>query len=168
MFQHNITREVHYLAQANRRMALHAWRPMRVQGAILYFHGLQSHAGWLWSVGNVFANLGSPSMRWIVKVAASAAARNTGSRMFVRFTRMHGLPLTIFAAKCLTMFRSACSGIASVDRYLLPLPVAPTVSCPTTISSSAQPGWAKCMTGSANMSARALTWTTGKVCGTPD
>lgn len=58
MFQHNITREVHYLAQANRRMALHAWRPMRVQGAILYFHGLQSHAGWLWSVGNAFANLG--------------------------------------------------------------------------------------------------------------
>lgn len=77
-------------------------------------------------------------MRWIVKVAASAAARNTGSRMFVRFTRMHGLPSTIFAAKCPTMFRSACSGIASADRYLPPLPVAPTVSCPTTISSSAQ------------------------------
>ncbi|UII69054.1 alpha/beta fold hydrolase [Pseudomonas sp. HN11] len=58
LFQHSIAREVHYLAQADRRMALHAWRPQRLQGAILYFHGLQSHAGWLWSVGNAFANLG--------------------------------------------------------------------------------------------------------------
>ncbi|MFJ4374574.1 alpha/beta hydrolase [Pseudomonas japonica] len=58
LFQHSIAREVHYLAGADRRIALHSWRPHRPQGAILYFHGLQSHAGWLWSVGNAFANLG--------------------------------------------------------------------------------------------------------------
>ncbi|TFY86697.1 alpha/beta fold hydrolase [Pseudomonas kairouanensis] len=58
LLQHSIAREVHYLAQAERRMALHVWRPQRPEGAILYFHGLQSHAGWLWAVGNAFANLG--------------------------------------------------------------------------------------------------------------
>lgn len=58
MFQHSIAREVNYLVRADRQIALHSWRPQKPQGAILYFHGLQSHAGWLWSVGNAFANLG--------------------------------------------------------------------------------------------------------------
>ena len=37
-------------------LALHMWLPKNIKGAIFYFHGLQSHAGWLWEVGPQFAD----------------------------------------------------------------------------------------------------------------
>ncbi|MFI6338502.1 alpha/beta hydrolase [Streptomyces sp. NPDC050535] len=38
-------------------LALHLWRPRGAsKGAVFYFHGLQSHAGWLWEVGPRFAD----------------------------------------------------------------------------------------------------------------
>ncbi|MFF5145070.1 alpha/beta hydrolase [Streptomyces sp. NPDC013157] len=38
------------------RLALHVWKPKQIKGAVFYFHGLQSHAGWLWEVGPQFAD----------------------------------------------------------------------------------------------------------------
>lgn len=37
-------------------LALHSWIPAKIDAAIFYFHGLQSHAGWLWEVGTLFAD----------------------------------------------------------------------------------------------------------------
>lgn len=37
-------------------LALHSWVPAQIDAAIFYFHGLQSHAGWLWEAGTLFAN----------------------------------------------------------------------------------------------------------------
>ncbi|MBT2406191.1 MULTISPECIES: alpha/beta fold hydrolase [unclassified Streptomyces] len=37
-------------------LALHVWRPGTLKGAVFYFHGLQSHAGWLWEAGPQFAD----------------------------------------------------------------------------------------------------------------
>ncbi|MFW0788064.1 alpha/beta hydrolase [Gordonia sp. CPCC 205333] len=37
---------------------LHVWRPAEPTAAVFYFHGLQSHAGWLWETGQQFAERG--------------------------------------------------------------------------------------------------------------
>ncbi|MEC3893772.1 alpha/beta fold hydrolase [Nocardiopsis alba] len=54
----NVRREIITLsADDGARLALHLWRPRRrPKGAVFYFHGLQSHAGWLWEVGPRFAD----------------------------------------------------------------------------------------------------------------
>lgn len=53
----NIRREIIALPQDGAELALHLWRPRtRIKGAVFYFHGLQSHAGWLWEVGPQFAD----------------------------------------------------------------------------------------------------------------
>lgn len=53
----NIRREIVGLPVADAELALHLWRPRgQVKGAVFYFHGLQSHAGWLWEVGPQFAD----------------------------------------------------------------------------------------------------------------
>ncbi|MET9426845.1 MULTISPECIES: alpha/beta fold hydrolase [unclassified Streptomyces] len=54
----NLRREIITLAADDgTELALHLWRPReRTKGAIFYFHGLQSHAGWLWEVGPRFAD----------------------------------------------------------------------------------------------------------------
>lgn len=53
----NIRREIVGLPLDGAELALHLWRPIGpVKGAVFYFHGLQSHAGWLWEVGPQFAD----------------------------------------------------------------------------------------------------------------
>ncbi|ORT54269.1 alpha/beta hydrolase [Streptomyces sp. CB03238] len=53
----NIRREIIGLPVDGAELALHLWRPRgRAKGAVFYFHGLQSHAGWLWEVGPQFAD----------------------------------------------------------------------------------------------------------------
>lgn len=52
----NIRREIIDLRPDGSGPALHLWRPRRTKGAVFYFHGLQSHAGWLWEVGPRFAD----------------------------------------------------------------------------------------------------------------
>lgn len=53
----NIRREILGLPVDGAELALHLWRPRGpVKGAVFYFHGLQSHAGWLWEVGPQFAD----------------------------------------------------------------------------------------------------------------
>ncbi|MGV9953734.1 alpha/beta hydrolase [Streptomyces cellulosae] len=53
----NIRREIAGLPVDGAELALHLWRPRgQVKGAVFYFHGLQSHAGWLWEVGPQFAD----------------------------------------------------------------------------------------------------------------
>ncbi|MFD9633444.1 alpha/beta hydrolase [Streptomyces violascens] len=53
----NIRREIAGLPVDGAELALHLWRPRGpVKGAVFYFHGLQSHAGWLWEVGPQFAD----------------------------------------------------------------------------------------------------------------
>ncbi|MDH6112522.1 alpha-beta hydrolase superfamily lysophospholipase [Kitasatospora sp. MAP12-15] len=51
----DIRREIHGVPVGGTELALHLWRPKNVKGAVFYFHGLQSHAGWLWEVGPQFA-----------------------------------------------------------------------------------------------------------------
>lgn len=53
----NTRREITDVASVDgARLALHVWRPEQPKGAVFYFHGLQSHAGWLWEVGPRFAD----------------------------------------------------------------------------------------------------------------
>ncbi|MDW4909325.1 alpha/beta fold hydrolase [Streptomyces sp. ADMS] len=53
----NVRREIITLSVDGIDLALHLWRPRgETKGAVFYFHGLQSHAGWLWEVGPQFAD----------------------------------------------------------------------------------------------------------------
>ncbi|MBN0046121.1 alpha/beta fold hydrolase [Streptomyces actuosus] len=53
----NVRREIITLPRGGADLALHLWRPRgEAKGAVFYFHGLQSHAGWLWEVGPRFAD----------------------------------------------------------------------------------------------------------------
>ncbi len=53
----NVRREIITLSVDGLDLALHLWRPRgETKGAVFYFHGLQSHAGWLWEVGPQFAD----------------------------------------------------------------------------------------------------------------
>lgn len=52
----NVRREIITLPCDGADLALHLWRPQKIKGAVFYFHGLQSHAGWLWEVGPRFAD----------------------------------------------------------------------------------------------------------------
>ncbi|MFB8030356.1 alpha/beta hydrolase [Streptomyces sp. NPDC056465] len=52
----NTRREIIDLPCGDARLAMHVWRPEQIKGAVFYFHGLQSHAGWLWEVGPQFAD----------------------------------------------------------------------------------------------------------------
>ncbi|WP_413439240.1 alpha/beta hydrolase [Sulfuriferula sp. GW1] len=51
-----IKKEISILRRDDHDIALHAWRPRQPKGAIFYFHGLQSHAGWVWEAGTQFAS----------------------------------------------------------------------------------------------------------------
>lgn len=51
----SIRREVRKIQRGGIELALHVWLPQDVKAAIFYFHGLQSHGGWLWEVGPQFA-----------------------------------------------------------------------------------------------------------------
>ena len=53
-----VERSIEYIQRDGLNLALHAWRPEAPRAAIFYFHGLQSHAGWLWEVGCQFARNG--------------------------------------------------------------------------------------------------------------
>lgn len=52
----DIRREIIDVHHGGAKLALHMWHPKKFKGAIFYFHGLQSHAGWLWEVGPQFAD----------------------------------------------------------------------------------------------------------------
>ncbi|PSJ25523.1 hydrolase [Streptosporangium nondiastaticum] len=52
----NTRKEITYVRRDGADLALHLWRPKNLKGAIFYFHGLQSHAGWLWEVGPQYAD----------------------------------------------------------------------------------------------------------------
>ncbi|WP_042365428.1 alpha/beta fold hydrolase [Streptacidiphilus neutrinimicus] len=53
----SVRREIVGVPVAGGELALHLWRPRgEAKGAVFYFHGLQSHAGWLWEVGPQFAD----------------------------------------------------------------------------------------------------------------
>ncbi|MEY9848540.1 alpha-beta hydrolase superfamily lysophospholipase [Streptacidiphilus sp. BW17] len=54
----NTRREITDVPSDAGSLALHVWRPQsgRTKGAVFYFHGLQSHAGWAWEVGPRFAD----------------------------------------------------------------------------------------------------------------
>src|SRR6185437_718744 len=54
--QLQIYKEVHKIHNEGVELALHSWLPVNADAAIFYFHGLQSHAGWLWEVGAQFAS----------------------------------------------------------------------------------------------------------------
>ncbi|HLX53630.1 MAG TPA: alpha/beta hydrolase [Aquella sp.] len=54
--QLQIYKEVHKIHNEDVELALHSWLPANPDAAIFYFHGLQSHAGWLWEVGAQFAS----------------------------------------------------------------------------------------------------------------
>lgn len=54
--QLHIHKEVHKINASGVELALHAWVPTQIDAAIFYFHGLQSHAGWLWETGAQFAS----------------------------------------------------------------------------------------------------------------
>jgi len=54
----HVERTIEYIRRDGLNLALHTWRPEAPQAAIFYFHGLQSHAGWLWEVGCQFARNG--------------------------------------------------------------------------------------------------------------
>jgi alpha-beta hydrolase superfamily lysophospholipase len=52
----DVRREILTVPAGDVDLALHVWRPQgETKGAVFYFHGLQSHAGWLWEVGPRFA-----------------------------------------------------------------------------------------------------------------
>ncbi len=74
----NIRREIVGIPVEGAELALHLWRPRgQVKGAVFYFHGLQSHAGWLWEVGTSSPTTTSPSTSSTGAAAASAAAHGT-------------------------------------------------------------------------------------------
>lgn len=50
-----VERCIDYLRMEGCNLALHSWTPRAPKAAIFYFHGLQSHAGWLWEAGCQFA-----------------------------------------------------------------------------------------------------------------
>ncbi|AJE81308.1 MULTISPECIES: alpha/beta hydrolase [Streptomyces] len=53
----NVRKEIIPLVSGGTELALHLWQPEKpAKGAVFYFHGLQSHAGWLWEVGPRFAD----------------------------------------------------------------------------------------------------------------
>ncbi|GAB2729141.1 alpha/beta hydrolase [Kitasatospora kifunensis] len=52
----DVRKEIVLLRREGVDLALHVWRPPRPKAAIFYFHGLQSHAGWLWEVGPRYAD----------------------------------------------------------------------------------------------------------------
>ncbi|MCC3767424.1 serine aminopeptidase domain-containing protein [Streptomyces sp. UNOC14_S4] len=52
----NTRREIITLSSDGADLALHLWRPRRIKGAVFFFHGLRSHAGWLWEAGPRFAD----------------------------------------------------------------------------------------------------------------
>lgn len=54
--QLQIYKEIHKIHSEGTELALHSWIPENADAAIFYFHGLQSHAGWLWEVGAQFAS----------------------------------------------------------------------------------------------------------------
>ncbi|MCU1717261.1 lysophospholipase [Pseudomonas sp. 5P_3.1_Bac2] len=50
-----VERCIEYLPMGDCNLALHSWTPEAPKAAVFYFHGLQSHAGWLWEAGCQFA-----------------------------------------------------------------------------------------------------------------
>ncbi|WP_431823828.1 alpha/beta hydrolase [Burkholderia sp. F1] len=52
----NLRREIRKIRRGQTELAMHAWLPENPKAAVFYFHGLQSHAGWLWEAGRQFAN----------------------------------------------------------------------------------------------------------------
>jgi alpha-beta hydrolase superfamily lysophospholipase len=54
----DIRREIIPVRCDDLTLDLHVWRPARPRAAVFYFHGLQSHAGWLWETGPRFAEHG--------------------------------------------------------------------------------------------------------------
>jgi alpha-beta hydrolase superfamily lysophospholipase len=50
-----VERCIEYLSVDGCNLALHSWTPEAPKAAVFYFHGLQSHAGWLWEAGCQFA-----------------------------------------------------------------------------------------------------------------
>ncbi|MBU2713767.1 alpha/beta hydrolase [Zooshikella harenae] len=50
------TKEIEFILIDQVRLAAHKWIPTEIKGVVFYFHGLQSHGGWLWEVGNLFAS----------------------------------------------------------------------------------------------------------------
>ncbi|MFI9076329.1 alpha/beta hydrolase [Streptomyces sioyaensis] len=46
-----IRRDITWVHRDGLRLALHRWGPRQPRAAVFYFHGLQSHAGWLWEAG---------------------------------------------------------------------------------------------------------------------
>ncbi|MCV9877501.1 lysophospholipase [Brenneria izbisi] len=53
-----ISKEVDFFNTEQHKLAIHKWLPDDIRGIIYYFHGLQSHGGWLWEAGRVFASKG--------------------------------------------------------------------------------------------------------------
>ncbi|MBD8452404.1 alpha/beta fold hydrolase [Serratia rubidaea] len=52
----NVRREIRKIRQGTVELAIHTWLPENPKAAVFYFHGLQSHAGWIWEAGRQFAN----------------------------------------------------------------------------------------------------------------
>lgn len=90
-------------------LALHCWLPPEPRGAILYFHGLQSHAGWLWEVGPRYAARGvalfvldrrgsgiSPGPREEIGAAGTVLDDYCAAAAVVRRTVGDEVPLSLF------------------------------------------------------------------------
>lgn len=105
----NVRREIIDVPSGGENLALHLWRPQRVKGAVFYFHGLQSHAGWLWEAGPRFADNDiaffvldrrgsgiSPGDRQDIPDAATVMADYVNAVRYVRELIGEEAPLTLF------------------------------------------------------------------------
>lgn len=55
MVNHTIKKNIEYIDSAGISLALHSWLPCTSKAILFYFHGLQSHAGWLNEFGERLA-----------------------------------------------------------------------------------------------------------------
>lgn len=55
-FPVNVKKKIYNIKSDNCDLSIHTWIPEQPKAAIFYFHGLQSHAGWLWEAGHYFAD----------------------------------------------------------------------------------------------------------------
>ncbi|MEY9938757.1 alpha/beta hydrolase [Streptacidiphilus sp. MAP5-3] len=88
---------------------LHVWRPTRPRAAVFYFHGLQSHSGWMWETGPAFAERGvaffvldrrgsgtSPGARGEIPAVATVLADHRAALRAVRELTGDDVPLGLF------------------------------------------------------------------------
>lgn len=109
----NIRREIVGLPVADAELALHLWRPRgQVKGAVFYFHGLQSHAGWLWEVGPQFADNDIAFYVLDRRGSGISAGSRTSCPMSTPWSGTTSPPSTTCGRRSATRCHCRCSGTA--------------------------------------------------------